>query len=437
MKLSQTAKQYALEHIAHVAFPGIHTRIDAQGIPCLDLGNDIHVCFPLLSEEETEQLLAGTLPATAGTHSGAGPIPVFIPAVLPENDSEYGVLYPYDIITPSFLLLSRCEELRAHELDAHLRFPYSESLCHHYGCIDLPLVDYYALMLRQFVCERFPAVVVKPRVSALIPTHDIDFLCRFSGWFTSWKSIIGGDLLRDRSWRQAKESVRQLRNFRAHPLEDPMMLGIQRLIEASSQCGVTSEFYFKVLHHGEKDSTYEIDSMAVARAMEWIRSAGMIIGVHGSYDSYHSAERFGEECARVAAVAGEAVTRGRQHFLRFHALTTLSVWQQAGLMSDSTLGYSEKEGFRCGTCHPFPLYDLENDRPTGVIERPLIVMDTTLFRNYAGDLEGALQKMRQLYGRSREAEGDFVILWHNSSMFRSMEQWFQKVYLAFLTECTK
>ena len=230
MKLSSTAQEYALTHLAHVAFPGINVRINTEAGAILTIQNRIQIRFPLLSDHENEQLLAGKLQAKIVTGICSDALPVFAPQKTP-NSLGQEIVFPYDIITPTFVLLSRIEELRATQLDKHLRFRFAESLPAHYHCIDFPLVDEYAFLLRNFVKEKYPELAIKSRKTTVIPTHDIDFLCRFSSWFATWKSIIGGDILRDRSWAQLKESLRQYWQFKAAPLEDPMMLGIQRLIE--------------------------------------------------------------------------------------------------------------------------------------------------------------------------------------------------------------
>ena len=104
---------------------------------------------------------------------------------------------------------------------------------------------------------------------------------------------------------------------------------------------------------------------------------------------------------------------------------------------DSTLGYADREGFRCGTCMAYPLYDLQQDRPLNVWERPLIVMDGTLQAYRGLTLDQALQSMKQLFGRSMAVGGDFVLLWHNGSVYRFWKEWYQNVYLPFLAWATQ
>ena len=69
---------------------------------------------------------------------------------------------------------------------------------------------------------------------------------------------------------------------------------------------------------------------------------------------------------------------GRQHYLRFDVSSTWKFWEKGGFAYDSTVGYAEHEGFRCGTCHPYVPFIIDEDRVCRVQEVPLIVMDGTL-----------------------------------------------------------
>lgn len=434
MKLSAQAQQYAVSHIGKAAFPGLPCRFVSAQQPQLVLNEEVVIQFTLISPDETELLLRGTLKPYDYAERKGHQVPRFRPANTnyTPNTQNSILTVDFDIVTPAFLLLSRYEETRATQFDTMLRFRYIDSLAFHYGCIDYPLIDYYALMLREMALQKWPHLQIEKRKGKVLPTHDIDFLCRFSTPLSSWKSILGGDILRDRSLQQARNSIRQYQHFKRHPLEDPLMLGIDRLINLSAEAGLRSTFYFKGLHAGEPDATYEICSKAVEVAAKKIQHAGMSTGVHGSLTSYNNPTIFSREKALVEEITGSEASSGRQHFLRFHAASTPIVWQQSDLQHDTTLGFSEREGFRCGTCHPFPLYDIDGDHPTSTIEHPLIVMDTTLFRRFRSLKSDALAQIQLLCDECLNAEGDFVILWHNSSMYRTLESWFTEVYCTFI-----
>lgn len=45
------------------------------------------------------------------------------------------------------------------------------------------------------------------------------------------------------------------------------------------------------------------------------------------------------------------------HYLRWGHPTTLQAWNDAGMDYDSTLGYADSPGFRCGTCFEYPAFN--------------------------------------------------------------------------------
>ena len=114
------------------------------------------------------------------------------------------------------------------------------------------------------------------------------------------------------------------------------------------------------------------------------------------------------------------------------SLSTAHASISSGIRHDSTLGFAEREGFRCGTCHPYPLYDWQQQQESSVIEHPLIVMDGSLIEYRQLDPPTARAQIRRLHNQCMAVEGDMVILWHNHTTIREFEEYYRKVYLAFL-----
>ena len=111
-----------------------------------------------------------------------------------------------DLLSVSFALLSRYEETCVDKRDKYGRFAYSDSLVEKYNLIDIPVVDEYAMLLRKFVCDNFPAVSISPRKPKFIPTHDVDFLFRFPNFGKAVKTIAG-DLFKRKSLRMSCKSL--------------------------------------------------------------------------------------------------------------------------------------------------------------------------------------------------------------------------------------
>src|SRR5205823_9877981 len=68
---------------------------------------------------------------------------------------------------------------------------------------------------------------------------------------------------------------------------------------------------------------------------------------------------------------------GRQRSLAGDAWQS---WADAGLAHDSSLGFAETPGFRCGTCHEYGAFDLRARRPLPVRERPVVATDEAALR---------------------------------------------------------
>jgi len=105
------------------------------------------------------------------------------------------------------------------------------------------------------------------------------------------------------------------------------------------------------------------------------------------------------------------------HFLRWRHPTTLYGWEKASFDYDSTLGYADHAGFRCGTCFEYPAFDPLSDKELNVHIRPLVAMDVTI-SNYMGLGFGsdAYDKLTELKKACQAVDGTFTLLWHNNQL---------------------
>ena len=65
---------------------------------------------------------------------------------------------------------------------------------------------------------------------------------------------------------------------------------------------------------------------------------------------------FVKDKEKIENIIGQKLTFGRQHFLRFEVPTTWQIWEDANMEWDSTMGYADKKGFRCGTCYSYGVF---------------------------------------------------------------------------------
>ena len=151
-------------------------------------------------------------------------------------------------------------------------------------------------------------------------------------------------------------------------------------------------------------------------------SGDIEIGLHGSYNSYANAEQMVSRwrtCDTPSTIWASDPDHlpARQHYLRWAAPETWRHLEQAGALFDSTLGYAEASGFRCGTCRPFPVFDLETEDGTIALGASL---DRDGCRATAGLAATRTDRRCPATGRRRRIDvqgmgGEFVVLWHNNN----------------------
>jgi len=340
-----------------------------------------------------------------------------------ERREDGSVVFYVDVVAAAFFMLSRWEETVRPARDEHERFPAAASVAHQQGFLDRPVVDEYALILRQWLKVLLPGWEPRLRPFSVKLSHDIDSLGRFPNWPRAFRTV-GRELIKRRNpslaWQFGVDAIAQV----VAPDHTQFFQGICSLAEWSRTCGIGGDaFYFMAAEPGPQDNGYDPASPLVKRCMAELREQGFEIGLHAGYHTLNNPERLAAEKARLDAVLGETRYGGRQHFLRFRVPHTWRYWEQVGLAYDSTMTYPGYAGFRCGTCHPFRPFDVEQNRELNLWERPLIVMDQTLrlYRELAP--EQGEKRIVELAQRCRQVEGTFTLLWHNTSLSGEWRPW--------------
>ena len=126
------------------------------------------------------------------------------------------------------------------------------------------------------------------------------------------------------------------------------------------------------------------------KAIRICKERGYKVGIHPSYNSLNDSTLIRKEKNKLQDTIGEEVTLTRQHFLRFSFRHTPQIIQQLDLIEDSSIGFADRIGFRCGTGFAYHLYDFENEKAFNFLEMPLVFMDSALFTESKEDPESFL-----------------------------------------------
>jgi len=435
--LTPNAIKYVINHLFLVAWKDVLNEIsicvadDRCSATATVRGKKI--TFKISEQTHIDELIQGKASLSKiDTADGRYSIPISLENNLPFAEIKDNELcINADIISLSFIMLTRYEEKVINERDIFGRFESKNSIAVKYNFIDFPIVDEYAMILQIYLKKLFSEENFTTSECKIIPTHDVDEPLRFDGPINTLKNILRCIYLY-KNLSMFFSAVWQYFQLVSNRKKDPYLETIYELATISKKYNLKSEFYFMGAVPGCIDYGYEIETPHVLNTISFIQQQGMIIGFHGGYDLNTStnSEQFTKEKKRIEDATIQKIIGGRQHYLAFDINSSFKVWEECDMKYDSTLGYAEREGFRCGTCYEYSLYDFENDKEYTVKERPLIVMDGTLCKDRKLKTDEAYNQMVKLYLRCQFVGGNFVILWHNSFSAKR-PNWFKKVYYRF------
>lgn len=330
----------------------------------------------------------------------------------------------YDVMGLTLWMLSRAEEIGRADLDEHERFPARSSHALNNNYLELPIVDLWMGKLGEIVKKHWPDTKLCKHQYQPFVSHDVDTPSRYG--FRNLKSFTGlcaREFLQTRSFPQLFTALKIKLNGKDIADNDPDNT-FNWLMDLSERHNIKSAFYFicgRTNHH--KDALYNPDDPAITQLMKNIYKRGHEIGLHPSYNCFESEENFLKEAQSLKSICkknkiNQSGFGGRMHYLRWRMPNTAHFWAQANMRYDSTLGYADHAGFRCGTCREYPAIDAITGKTIDLIIRPLIAMEVTIINDQymgLGNGEVAFEKMKELIDKCRSVNGNFTLLWHNSN----------------------
>lgn len=343
-----------------------------------------------------------------------------------------GADLPLDIFGSAFWMLARIEELSGDEMDVHGRFPGYRALSVREGFVDRPIIDEYVALLRDALSTRFPSLKFRRPEFRMHVSHDVDAPSQYGlGMPIYW---IKGVVRQVRTEKRVAGLIGAMRRLGKTPMriepEDPLNT-FDYLMTQSENRGLKSAFYFFGGRTDNRyDAGYSLSHPAIQSLLLEIHTRGHEIGLHPSYNTFMApdilaaeARNLFDHCRKIGIE--QENWGGRMHFLRWRWPDTACGWNRAGLTYDSTLGFADRAGFRCGTSHEYTAFDPIERRTMSLRLRPLIVMECTVVApRYMGlgYSEAAYETVFKLKDRCRKYGGGFSLLWHNSHFTDSRDR---------------
>ena len=333
----------------------------------------------------------------------------------------------YDILGLTYWMLSRQEEVGCTDLDEHGRFPASSSHAFKFGYLERPVVDEWLDILGQVLTRLWPQLTLKQHQPRTLVSCDIDnpYLC-YSKSFRKTARVVLGDLFKRRSPLAALKTLYRYNQIRCGNYNsDPYMSALDWIMDVNEAVGNKVSFNFITEQLDlTYDGCYSMGEPVIRDLLQRIYTRGHELGLHTSYTTIHDMEQTQREAEILRKVMDEeGISQrklgGRQHYLRWETPTTAHNLDAAGMTYDSTLGYADRPGFRCGTCHEYPMIDPIDKKLLNVRQRPLVLMECSVIDMAymgLGYSEQSMKYMHMIKKHCYKVGGDFTLLWHNSHL---------------------
>lgn len=318
-----------------------------------------------------------------------------------------------DLFAGLFFMLTRWEESISTKKDLHDRFPANEAAVVKEGFILRPIVDEYVSLLKQWLTTLGYPVPENKNSYRVVPTCDVDIPYYWSSK-PLWKTL-GGRLRKHFNPLKLLSDYAEYKKVQENKKTDPYDT-FNYLMTLAKEKNNQLQFYFISGGKTKFEGYYQVEDKRIQSLLEEIKSRGHDIGLHPSYMTFKDASLMKEEKVILEKNSGRSITRSRQHFLRFGVPETWQHLSEAGITEDSTLGYAAEPGFRCGTSKPFPVFDVHQRKELPLIERPLLVMDVSLRFYKKLTIEESIILCDKIKSEVKKHNGEFVFLWHNSTL---------------------
>jgi hypothetical protein len=317
---------------------------------------------------------------------------------------------PFDLLSATFYLVSRYEEYLPYKADSQGRFQAEESFAFKNGFLADPIIDQWALALKEQIQRSKPKERFGQRKFQHISTVDIDsaYAYRYKGFMRTLggfaKDVVAFDL------KNARKRLSTIMGLAPDQYDT-----YDEMIKLHQEYQVSGVFFFLLADYGHNDKNVPHTSdryrLTIKRLADYFD-----IGVHPGYMSNTEPEKISQEISRLADISKVDVVNSRQHFLMVSMPQTYQRLLENDIEHDYSMGFASQLGFRMSTCSAVPWYNLKTEQITSLMLHPFPVMDATLNMYLNLSPQDAVKAVEALIEKVRAVDGTFISLWHNESL---------------------
>lgn len=374
-------------------------------------------------------------PNYKGSLLSANILPVLFGSPEVEEIDNDIVRVEIDIFGTIFFMLSGYEELANPKRNKYGNFSAYESISYKAGYLNRPVVDEYVKVLSELLKKFFSEEVFREHKEQhnIYVSCDADHPLHCKGYkFPHILRPVAGDLLRRRSLKLAYQRLLNYWYSTTDPAYDFRLdpnNTFRWYMDVCEAANLKAAFYFISGHSaGRIDGCYNVENPYILALFKQINERGHEIGLHPSYNSFRDEKQLKCEydtLSRALSMVSPSLSiKGtRQHYLRWDVSCTPDYLDSLGVDYDTTGGFADHPGFRYGTAREFTMWGWKEQRVLRLKQRPLIVMEASLFAKEFLNLkvEDAFDLIMDFKRRALEY-GNFTLLWHNNNLLKEQEK---------------
>ena len=340
-------------------------------------------------------------------------------------------ILPFDYLAMSFWLLTRYEEYQSFIPDVHGRFTANQSFAFRHNFLDVPVIDFWAIELRQNLYKYYQkSDFPEPKIYSFQPSFDIDY-----AWAYRNKPF----------WRTLGAYLKDVFKFDFSALEDRTAVLIGKkpdpyftfsLIDELHRSLEKPIFFWLIADYGKFDKNSHYSNGAFRKLIAKT-ALNYKIGIHPSYASNEIENKAAIEKKRLEEICNSEIKTSRQHFLKLKFPNTYQKLIELGICDEYSMGYAEIPGFRASVSRSFNWYNLHTEQETKLRIHPFMIMDVTLNDYLKLNTDAAFSLACKIIDNCKRAGGELIIIWHNNSLCEK-KQWqgwteFYKLLIAYAT----
>lgn len=299
-----------------------------------------------------------------------------------------------DIVMIVFFYLSRIEEYVDVEKDVHGRFPEDKTFACRNKIEMIPVVDIYIAIICEWMNVEDVGGIDKKGVTY---SFDIDCIEKRVTINSIVKTAIKGLVYKKEKVGNILFNIKKMFEEKMYISKNEYFTSLQELLCIDVGHQNTSIYYLMSSKKRPFNDGYQLSSKKeYLEFVHKIQSLGQKIGMHFGYTTDISLSDMVYEKKVLEQVIDRKVTCSRQHYLKVTLPNTFQQLEQVGIQNDSSLGFSGRIGYRCGTSSPFRVYDVSKNMVMDLIETPLIIMDKPLYQYCKSDKKSIKKALHEI-----------------------------------------